>query len=141
MGFSVLEILKRKSTTATTRGGGGSYTLEPDIYLDDELEELRQMQISTYLCPSDSEIYDDYYDDSSFTSRSYSGVTGSAISRGADDYIGSSGWGMNKDGTLYYGSETKLKHVTDGSSNTFLIGERWYTTRSWMVGGSATRTD
>jgi prepilin-type processing-associated H-X9-DG protein len=134
----VLEILKRKSTTSSTWGGGGSFTLEPDIYIDDELKELREMHISAYLCPSDSEVYDDYYDSTSYTSRSYAGVTGSAISRGAKEYIGSVGSGMNKDGALYYGSETELKHILDGTSNTFLIGERWYTTRSWMVGGRAT---
>jgi prepilin-type N-terminal cleavage/methylation domain-containing protein/prepilin-type processing-associated H-X9-DG protein len=135
----VLEVLKRKSTTKTARGGGGSYSVEPDIYADPELADLRQLSISAYLCPSDPEIYDDFERSrgNSYPSRSYEGVTGSAISRGTDEYSGSLSWGMNTDGPLYYGSKTNLKQVTDGTSNTFLVGERWYLTHSWMLGGRA----
>jgi hypothetical protein len=45
---------------------------------------------------------------------------------------------MNIDGALYYGSKTELSDITDGTSNTFLVGERWYTKRAWFVGGRAT---
>ncbi len=135
---SINDIIKRKSTTKTSRrGGGGSYQVEPDVYQDDELKELRQLNISAYLCPSDPDIFDDFVDDEQYTSRSYFGVTGSAASRGADEFIGGDNWKMNQDGALYYGSKTKFKDITDGTSNSFLVGERWYQTRSWLVGGRA----
>lgn len=132
----ITEILKRKSETKTSRrGGGGSYQVEPDIYEDEELEELRTTSVAAYLCPSDPEIHDDFLDTENYTSRSYAGVAGSAASRGEEEFLGSGNWKMNRDGALYYDSKTQLKQVTDGLSNTFLVGERWYQTRSWMVGG------
>ncbi|MEM8946583.1 MAG: DUF1559 domain-containing protein [Planctomycetota bacterium] len=136
---AVLEILDRKSTTETARRGNReSYQAEPDIYDDPELDALRQIEAPVYQCPSDPDSFDDFEDDEFYTSRSYAGVTGSAFSRGVeDDYISSGDWAMNQDGALYYGSEVELRHVTDGTSNSFLLGERWYQTRSWMVGGRA----
>lgn len=133
----LMEILKRKSTQKTSRGGGDGYTIEPDVYVDPELENLRQMRVSAYLCPSDDQIFDDIEDAEQYTSRSYYGVTGSAVSRGASDHLGSGEWAMNTDGALFYGSKTELRKVTDGTSNSFLVGERWYQRRSWLVGGRA----
>jgi len=137
----ILEILKRKTTTKTSRrGSGGSYQVEPDIYSDPELEELRQFDVAAYHCPTDPDSYDDFEDTEQYTSRSYAGVTGSAQSRNPNntsEFIGSGSWAMNTDGALYYGSKTRLRDVTDGTSNTFLTGERWYQTRSWLVGGRA----
>lgn len=137
---SIQEILQRKSETKTARRGNrGSYQVEPDIYVDPELEELRQLKVAAYQCPTDPDSFDDFEDNENYTSRSYAGVTGSAFSRGSDDeYISSGNWAMNQDGALYYGSQVRLKDATDGTSNSFLVGERWYQTRSWMVGGRAT---
>lgn len=133
----IFDELKDLTKTTTPRGGGGKpYPVEPNIY---DLEELRKLRIAAYQCPSDSQIYDDSTEDEQYTSRSYFGVTGSAHSREKvagqlkDDYLG----GMNTDGALFYGSKTELREVTDGASNSFLTGERWYLRRAWMVGGRA----
>jgi len=135
----ILEELKDKTTTRSSRGGGKPYQVEPDIYTLDELERMRTIRVDAFMCPSDDQIYDDIEDDEQYFSRSYYGVAGSAHSREEfdgqleGDYLGP----MNTDGALYYGSNVGLREVTDGTSSSFLIGERWYTRRSWMVGGRA----
>src|SRR5262249_21714591 len=37
-------------------------------------------------------------------------------------------------GLIVEGWGTKLKKVTDGTSKTLMIGERWYMVRAWMIG-------
>src|SRR6185312_4784885 len=37
-------------------------------------------------------------------------------------------------GLIVQGWGTKLKKVTDGTSKTLMIGERWYMLRAWMIG-------
>src|SRR6185312_1690301 len=37
-------------------------------------------------------------------------------------------------GLIVQGWGTKLKKVTDGTSKTLMIGERWYMVRAWMIG-------
>ena len=34
--------------------------------------------------------------------------------------------GVSQLGVIYPGSETSMRHITDGSSNTFVLGERTY---------------
>ena len=55
------------------------------------------------------------------------------------DHCGTGGIASN--GIMYVGSKTRFKDITDGSSNTFLIGEfswKYRGSRSWIVGGSYT---
>ena len=141
MSDSILNIISDKTETATV--WGKTTTSEPDVLADEDIKAFRSISVPTYLCPSDDSIIDDFTLGSTgeeLPSRSYYGITGSAFSRNpglTEDYIGSGSWVMNKDGALYYGSNVELRSVSDGTSNTFLIGERWYTKRAWIVGGRA----
>ena len=36
---------------------------------------------------------------------------------------------------MYFDSEVKLGDISDGTSNTLMVGERWYQVRSWLIGG------
>lgn len=130
-------LIDAKTKTVEGRRGGSTVQV-PDVYEDPDFYELRELRIATYQCPSDTEIFDDIVGDGRFASASYSGVSGSAFARNdQEQYVGSdnslSGV-LNYDGPLSYDSHTELRHVTDGSSNTFLVGERWYTLRAWMTG-------
>lgn len=100
-------------------------------------EQLTKMEISVYKCPSDQVRFDDLAittNGNYLQATNYAGVMGSARARNdnvTEQVIGN----MNTDGVLYFDSKTKLKDVSDGTSNTFLAGERWYQVRSWLVGG------
>ena len=139
---SILDIIKDKTTTATV--WGKTTTSEPDVLSDEDIKPFRSLSIPTYLCPSDTVVIDDFtlgLTGEALPSRSYYGISGSAFSRNPDldeEYLGNGEWAMNQDGAMYYGSNVELRSVTDGTSNTFLIGERWYTKRAWLVGGRAT---
>lgn len=41
---------------------------------------------------------------------------------------------MNVDGMLYPGGGVKGSWVTDGTSNTIMVGEKWYQPRAWTLG-------
>ncbi len=140
-----LDQIKEFTVTRTQRGGGQTYEDEPDV-MDSRLTAFRTLSINAYLCPSDDGVFDDLTDNEQHTSRSYFGIAGSARSREefdgqyADDYVGGStglAGVMNMDGALYFDSHVELRKVTDGTSNSFLVGERWYTLRAWMIGARA----
>ncbi|QEG37544.1 DUF1559 domain-containing protein [Bythopirellula goksoeyrii] len=140
----IQQQIEAKTVTRTTRAG----TIEdlPEPY---QLEDVDEIKIDVYRCPSDSLRYDDlaritwgrYLE-----STNYYGVAGSAYSRSVqnpqlggidplDFRTGSLEGSTNFDGPLFYDSEVKFSEITDGTSNTFMIGERWYQVRSWLIGG------
>ena len=108
------------------------------------LTDLNDLRLDLYLCPSDTEVQGKFRVGSS--SASYSAVAGSFLSRynllngtspicSQEVYcVGSSATGINTDGVIYPGSEVELSQVTDGTSNTMMIGERWYQLRIWTAG-------
>jgi prepilin-type N-terminal cleavage/methylation domain-containing protein/prepilin-type processing-associated H-X9-DG protein len=105
----------------------------PNIY---ELANVNETQISTLACPSDDEVIDNR-NGVNLASASYAGVAGSAASRGAaESYGDNSGLCgvVNSDGIFFPGSRVTLKQITDGLSNTFMAGERWYQLRAWTAG-------
>lgn len=119
---------------------------------------VQSTAVDIYLCPSDTEVLAKSFapNGSGFRApgASYAGIMGSAFSRGREilnqfvcktshlaktpDYpcVGAnSGAGVvNYDGILYPSSEIRPARITDGLSNTYLVGERWYQLRVWAQG-------
>ena len=120
---------------------------DPDIY---NFKEANTTRIELYSCPSDdpSEMIDRLITSDQYTTASYAGVAGSHSTRpnteacmttghgpaGLGTCVGSGGTLINVDGMLFPGAGVDGKTVTDGTSNTLMLGERWYQARSWTVG-------
>lgn len=120
---------------------------DPDIY---NLKEANTARIELYTCPSDdpAEMIDRLISSDQYTTASYAGVAGSHATRpgteacmtsghgpaGLGTCVGSGGTMINVDGMLFPGAGVDGKSVLDGTSNTIMLGERWYQTRSWTVG-------
>ncbi len=147
------EIEKRiNALTKTVSGRGGSRVVKPDPYeLDDDSRpgefKVNEVKIEVYRCPSDVERIDDLAQalwGKIMQSTNYYGVAGSAFGRGdTEQYVGTKGTlngATNRDGCLFLDSKVKLGDISDGTSNTFLVGERWYQSRSWLIGGRSTST-
>jgi hypothetical protein len=115
------------------------------------MDALNELMLPMYLCPSDGEmaLLKDKFDTGNRNRRgmNYAGVLGSFYARTGNcpatktpgQYcIASSPTGFagpnNYDGLLIQGWPISLKKVTDGTSKTLMIGERWYQTRAWMIG-------
>jgi len=79
--------------------------------------------VPAFLCPSDvPEQVVNPFGDFFFGANSYFGVAGQE------------GWflaGLTNDGMLYHNSKVNFGEITDGSSNTFLIGERFSDDPEW----------
>jgi prepilin-type N-terminal cleavage/methylation domain-containing protein len=123
----------------------------PDGYA---LKEANINRLPLYLCPSDdpNELIDKFSavinpGGPPLTTSSYSGVAGSHTSRpgaepcatshgqaGLGTCVNSNFGNMNVDGMLFPGAGVDGKSITDGASNTLLVGERWYQTRAWTLG-------
>lgn len=128
------------------RANGGK---DPDVYAF--AGEPNLMQMSLYLCPSDQaqEIKDRF--NNTLSSASYAGVAGSYSRRprsvacpttytnqnyGSVPCVAGGGLfgDLNADGVLFPASRVKHSEIPDGSSNTLLVGERWYQLRVWTAG-------
>jgi prepilin-type N-terminal cleavage/methylation domain-containing protein len=120
---------------------------DPDVYAG-VLRDAGVQGFELFQCPSDDglEIVDKFNHD--LKSASYAGVLGSYISRpGAQlpcpgtyshaNYLKIPCVGptsLNIDGMLFPGGKVKTSKVTDGTSNTLMVGERWYQLRVWLAG-------
>ncbi|MEQ8209146.1 MAG: DUF1559 domain-containing protein [Lacipirellulaceae bacterium] len=106
----------------------------PNIY---DLEQVNEIEVEIYRCPSDSEVIDNRNGED-LSASSYAGVTGSAASRGdAEHFVGEDDnlcGVVNFDGVFFPGSRVKLRQIQDGTTNTLLFGERWYQLRAWTAG-------
>ncbi len=128
------------------KAAGDAYANDPAV------NAINALQLPMYLCPSDGEIafVRDKYDGVNQNRRgmSYVGVTGSYYAHWGDCpankqpgkycITGSSPPSLfainNYDGLLIHGWGVPLKKVTDGTSKTLLVGERWYQARAWTIG-------
>ncbi len=111
-------------------------------------EAINELRLDLYSCPSDSNAIDNLSETTIRLATNYSAIAGSFISRfnlqfggapscaqnSGDNCVGSAASGINTDGIMYPGSNVALRQVTDGTSNTFLVGERTYQLRAWTAG-------
>jgi hypothetical protein len=125
---------------------------DPDMQKEVTLQWINKLDMVMYQCPSDdlAEIKDKFEQAFNLTLRasSYSGVAGSYKSRpgaatcpGAYDAnylkipcVGPDSNHINIDGMLFPASNVKISRVTDGTSKTLMVGERWYQLRAWTAG-------
>jgi prepilin-type N-terminal cleavage/methylation domain-containing protein/prepilin-type processing-associated H-X9-DG protein len=85
---------------------------------------LCQTRINTYICPSDfrAPLLNDQRGFHAYSS--YAAVGGSA---------GTSGNSLNQNGVMYQASKIRVAEITDGTSNTVVVGERAYGKQSYYV--------
>jgi prepilin-type processing-associated H-X9-DG protein len=115
------------------------------------LTEIRNQRLDLYQCPTDdpNEMTDRFFPGSAVSS--YASVNGSYSARQVpEDLIcnpatnaeckgaGPQYGVLNIDGIMYPGSETEIAQITDGTSNTLLMGEYWYQFRAWPNGSLTT---
>jgi hypothetical protein len=119
------------------------------------MDPLNQMMLPMYLCPSDGEMPQqaEKFGNAARKQMSYVGISGSYYARTgkcvtspvgnswkqAGQYcISGSLTGLlgpnNYDGLLIQDWKVSIKQVSDGTSKTLLLGERWYEQRAWMIG-------
>jgi prepilin-type N-terminal cleavage/methylation domain-containing protein/prepilin-type processing-associated H-X9-DG protein len=127
------------------RNNGGK---SPDAYA---LQDAGIVRLDVYTCPSDNinDVADKF--NNQLSAASYAGVAGSYMNRAVSPWpdlatkqsnkgvggavAGSPDFGpINVDGMLFPGYGVEVNQVSDGTSNTMLIGERWYQLRAWTVG-------
>ncbi len=123
------------------------YKATPDAY-GSALDELNTLLLPMYLCPSDPDLKDqqEKFGNAARKGMSYAGVSGSYYARTgicpntrtSGHYCvwsGSALFGPNNyDGLLIMDWPISFRSATDGLSKTFLIGERNYQIRAWMIG-------
>jgi prepilin-type processing-associated H-X9-DG protein len=117
--------LTRKNATLSTKYG------VPD-------NDLAKTGVPQYLCPSDPRGLTIYPGGSTYPANTF---TSYAATGGIDSW--SDSW-PNSEGILYWRSKTRIAGVTDGTSNTLMVGERpwsdadntygWWTSLSYYEG-------
>ena len=147
LGWPVL-ILPYVEDAAVSEEAIEVYKGRPDAYAG-TMNSLNRLLMPMYLCPSDEGLryQREKFGDETRKGMSYAGVAGSfhartgncpttktanqyCVAANVDNLFGPN----NYDGLLPQGLPVKLKQVTDGTSKTLLIGERFYQIRAWMIG-------
>jgi len=151
LGWPVL-ILPFIEQSGVSQQAVDKYKAAPDAY-GSAVDELNKLMLPMYLCPSDPDLRTQFekFGNASRKGMSYAGVSGSYYARtgqcpkkrdgghycvwaagppSPNDILGPN----NFDGLLIQGWPVPLKQATDGVSDTFLVGERTYQIRAWMIG-------
>jgi prepilin-type N-terminal cleavage/methylation domain-containing protein/prepilin-type processing-associated H-X9-DG protein len=147
LGWPVL-ILPYIEQSGVSQDAVNKYKAVKDAYHKD-LDELNKMLLPMYLCPSDQDLRNqrEKFGNADRKPMSYAGVSGSYQSRigqcpptrtGEHECVWDKGYAIfgpnNFDGLLIQDWTVDLKKVTDGTNSTFLLGERTYQIRTWMIG-------
>jgi len=103
--FVEQDNLARQAKTFATGGGSNYYSW---------YNPACPVKIKTYICPADPR-----------GGLVFAGASSGIQDQALTTYLGNSGTTATAfDGVLYMGSKVKLVHITDGTSNTLLVGER-----------------
>lgn len=136
-----LEQLKREQLGIDPNTPLNAYGAGASAEVAAAMRDLNEAVGEIYRCPSDEEVVDQL--NSSLAASNYASVGGSAASRqedfgeavGATDFVGDATTNpTNLDGVMPILGKVRIAKVTDGTSNTMMIGERWYQLRAWTVG-------
>lgn len=148
LGWPVL-ILPYVEQASVSQQAIDRYTNGLDDAYGSAMDDLNQLRLPAYLCPSDSELpnQQEKFGNADRKGMSYSGVAGSYFARTGvcpadrdnEHYcVSSNPTGLfgpnNYDGLMIQGDGVELREATDGQSNTLLLGERTYQIRAWMIG-------
>jgi prepilin-type N-terminal cleavage/methylation domain-containing protein/prepilin-type processing-associated H-X9-DG protein len=140
-------ILPYCEGTTVTEEALDVYKTSGDAY-SGSMDALNRLIMPMYLCPSDPDIKNqqEKYGNADRRQMNYCGVAGSYYSRTGEctrtkqsnlycvESTDPTFQQNNFDGLLIQGWPVKLRQVTDGLSNTVMLGERWYAVRAWMIG-------
>ena len=86
-------------------------------------------ELPMFLCPSADKPA------GQFKESHYAGVSGSVGAEDKWDLEDTICGDVQRNGMLFPGSRVRMAHITDGGSNTLMVGERLYIFRDWLVGG------
>jgi prepilin-type N-terminal cleavage/methylation domain-containing protein len=149
-----VQILPFAEDSVVSEDALSKYKTNKDAYSGAGMDALNELRLPIYFCPSDPDMPNvkDKFDDLTNPPKNrrgmnYAGVMGSFYARtGKCPSSKTSGQYCiatnvtnlagpnNYDGLMIEGWPVLLKQVTDGTSKTLMIGERWYQARAWMIG-------
>lgn len=114
------------------------------LFNRDVNQPIAQLKFTMFQCPSlvDDELIDLYWrriDGIDYETSSYSAIAGAgrvlSLDSNGDPLSPTSNCGRpGGDGIIFANSRVSMRNITDGTSNTFAIGERNYELRAWMRG-------
>lgn len=146
--FHILPFIEEGNISDSMKASMDSAPLSQPLHslsltLRDEIESVSDI----FVCPSDPEPFDQTLGDTSYAGSNYAAVMGSGLSRQFNfssdprlsakkdvDYVGGESSGMSTDGVMTVPEGASGRQISDGTSKTLLLGERWYQMRAWTIG-------